>query len=215
MNISVRKILLAALLILLTNHVVLAEPYRHNATGLVFPDRLAMLEKKDEVTDYSAEDPGLGISLGYNGPGIIITVYLYTMGLENIPTDLQSPILQEQFRQAVNDIVQTAKAGYYVDLEKISEGEATWDATKVKSLQASFRFKRNDQDVLSQVHLLGYKNHFLKLRITYAKDFPKEVLEEFFKELASLLVSADQSQEVKLVKNSSLKLQQGMYTTTR
>ena len=68
----------------------LAEAYRHNETGIVFPDRVTILEKRAEVTSYEAKSPGLGVSVGYDGPGITVTVYVYTMGMKSIPTDLNS-----------------------------------------------------------------------------------------------------------------------------
>ena len=72
----------------------LAEAYRHNETGIVFPDRVTILEKRAEVTSYEAKYPGLGISVGYDGPGITVTVYVYTMGMKSIPTDLNSLVLK-------------------------------------------------------------------------------------------------------------------------
>lgn len=74
-----------------------AAAYRHGRTGIVFPDRVATLEKEARVTDFEAEFPGLGVSVGYNGPGITVTVYIYTQGLDVIPTDLESYILMDHF----------------------------------------------------------------------------------------------------------------------
>lgn len=188
MNNALRGIFLVAAMILLMSQAVLAEAYRHEATGIVFPEYIATLVREAQRTDFESENPGLGISFGYSDLGIKVTVYVYTMGLPTIPDDLGSSIVKAQFQQTVDDVIGAGKAGYYSNVKKIFEGETAWGnaGTKTRSLQASFTYNQNGQDCLSHVYLLGFKNHFVKVRLTYDKEVQesaektqKAFLEEF------------------------------------
>lgn len=170
-----------------------ADAYRHRPTGIVFPDRIATLEKETRVTDYEAEHPGLGVSIGYNGPGITVTIYVYTTGMKTIPTDLQSSILKDHFKQAASDIVRAGEMGHYSNVKKISDGEAVWApaGTGTTSFHASYSYTQRGRDRLSHLYLMGYQNHFLKVRFTYDKEaqeaaekIQKDFLEEFSRILA-------------------------------
>lgn len=110
-----------------------ADAYHHKPTGIVFPDRLATLEKGTRVTDYEAENPGFGVSIRYNSPGITVTIYLYTMGMKTIPSDPQSSILKNHFKQAESEIVRMEEMGYYSNVKKISDGVAAWDSSGTKT----------------------------------------------------------------------------------
>ena len=90
--------------------------YRHPATGLVFPETLVEMPMVS-LTDHD-KNPGLGVSIGYNAPGITATVYLYTLGLRSISGDLASPILKEHFNQVIQDIYKVEKLGYYKFVKK-------------------------------------------------------------------------------------------------
>ncbi len=166
--------------------------YHHRPTGIVFPNRLGRLHKATEVTDYELKSPGLGVSIIYGEPGIKVTIYLYTMGLSSIPNNLQSPILKEHFVEATGAIWQTQELGHYSNVTKLSEGEVAWDGTDTgaKSLHAAFSYTERGGECLSHIYLMGFQNHFLKVRFTYLKSNQKiaeEVQEQFFAELSRLL----------------------------
>ena len=102
------KILRFGLLFLLLACITLSaeaqtNSYRHPATGLVFPETLVEMPMVS-LTDHEKDNPGLGVSIGYNAPGITVTVYLYTLGLRSISGDPASPILKEHFNQVIQDI---------------------------------------------------------------------------------------------------------------
>ena len=153
---------------LFVNHGALAQAYQHAATGIVFPEQLATLEK-GRVTDYEKTHPGLGVAVGYNGPGITVTIYVYTMGMTSVPDDLQAATIRNHFKQVTGDIVRAEKRGYYSNVRKISVGEVSWGnaSTATRSLHASFSYIQNGKDRFSHLYLMGFKNHFLKVRFTY------------------------------------------------
>jgi len=95
--------------------------YRHPAIGLIFPDSVEGIIKGN-VKDYEGTNPGLGVSVAYDRPGITVTVYLYTLGLRSISSDLSSPILKNHFAQVMQDIYEMEKRGYYKFVKKTAEG---------------------------------------------------------------------------------------------
>lgn len=166
--------------------------YHHPPTGIVFPQRLATLQKAPEVTDYEMKSPGLGVSIGYGEPGIKVTIYLYTLGMDSIPDNLQSPILSKHFKDATEAILQIEEIGHYSNVKKLSEGAAQWDAsqTDTTSLHAVFSYTERGRECLSHLYLMGFRNHFLKVRFTYLKSYQKpaeEVQRQFLAELSRLL----------------------------
>lgn len=178
---------------LLTIQGAWAEAYRHSPTGIVFPDRVAMLEKAARVTDFEKEHPGLGVGIGYNGTGVTVTVYVYTMGIKTIPDDLHSSTLKDHFKQAASDIVRAGEMGHYSNVKKICDDNAAWDKAGggTTSLHASYSFTQRGRDRISHLYLMGYRNHFLKVRFTYDKEIQehaektqKDFLEEFSRILA-------------------------------
>ena len=178
------KILRFGLLFLLLACITLSaeaqtNSYRHPATGLVFPETLVEMPMVS-LTDHEKNNPGLGVSIGYNAPGITATVYLYTLGLRSISGDLASPILKEHFNQVIQDIYKVEKLGYYKFVKKTAEGITFLRADKTgpQALFASFSYVQNGVERLSKVYLLGHKQHFVKIRFTYDKSVQAQVEEK-------------------------------------
>ena len=170
----------------------LAMSYRHVATGINFPAFIATLVKKEKVFNFETKQPGYGVSLKYDGLGIKVTVYVYTMGFKNIPSNLTSSTLQDQFKQATGEILLSKKMGHYSKLKKLSEDEVNWGngEANIKSLHASYILTQEGKQLLSHLHLLGFKNHFLKIRYTYDSNVRKtaeKVQKDFLKELSDIL----------------------------
>jgi hypothetical protein len=172
------------------NLSALAAPYQHAATGVTFPERLGTLEK-GQVTDFEKDHPGLGVSVGYHGPGITVTLYIYTMGLEAVPEDLKSSTIRNHFNQVCADVMRAGERGLYANVSKISEDQVTWgDPSKTKSLHAWFTYLQNGRDRLSHLYLMGFKNHFFKVRFTYDKSegaTAEGLQKRFLRELAQIL----------------------------
>ncbi len=165
--------------------------YRHPATGLIFPDSVEGIAR-GAVTDFEGKNPGLGVSVAYDRPGITVTVYLYTLGLRSISGDLASPILKEHFNQVIQDIYKVEKLGYYKFVKKTAEGITFLRADKTgpQALFASFSYVQNGIERLSKVYLLGHKQHFVKIRFTYDKSVQAQVEEKltaFLNAMADML----------------------------
>jgi hypothetical protein len=153
---------------------------------------MATLIKEERVTDYEKGSPGLGIGVGYNGPGITVDVYVYTMGMKTISTNLKSPILKDHINKAVNDIVRAGEMGHYSNVKKISEEEVEWGATgaDARSLHVSLSYNQRGRERSSHLYLLGFRNHFIKVRFTYDKkiqETAEPLLKDFLREFSNIL----------------------------
>lgn len=171
-----------------------AEPYLHAATGIVFPDRVAGLERHHMVTDYETSTPGLGVSVAYNGPDIVVTVYLYTMGLSEVPADVNDPVFRGTFRSAADEIAKLNEYGYYSGLTTLFEGNVPLSnaGTGRQVLHGHYRyFKVQDGvDCQSHLYLTNYRNHFFKVRYTYdivAGEYGEITMKSFLKEFDHML----------------------------
>jgi hypothetical protein len=181
-----------ALALFWTAHDSAAEPYRHPATGLLFPDRFAAMEKAG-IRDFERENPGFGTSVSYNAPGITVTIYLYTAGLKSVPSNLASPVMRRHFAEVVGEVIGAGKrGGYYSNVKKISEEEVSLGAphAEPRALLATFSYVQSGRERLSKLYLMGYKNHFLKVRFTYDKSVrsgAEETHKQFLRELTTMI----------------------------
>jgi len=190
------KILRFALLFLLLACITLTADaqttqYRHPATGLIFPDSVEGIIRGN-ITDFEGKNPGLGVSVAYDRPGITVTVYLYTLGLRSISGDLASPALKNHFAQVMQDIYEVEKRGYYKFVNKTAEGITFFRADKTgpQALSASFSYVQNGVERLSRVYLLGHRQHFVKIRFTYDKSVQaqtEEKLTAFLNAMANMI----------------------------
>lgn len=190
------KILRFGLLFLLLACITLSADaqttqYRHPATGLIFPDSVEGIIRGN-VKDFEGTNPGLGVSVPYDRPGITATVYIYNLGLRSIPNDLSSPILKNHFAQVMQDIYEVEKRGYYKFVKKTAEGITFLRADKTgpQALSASFSYVQNGVERLSKVYLLGHKQHFVKIRFTYDKSVQvqtEEKLTAFLNAMADMI----------------------------
>jgi len=150
----------------------MAEPYWHAPTLLVFPDRLAGLEKK-EVHDFESSLPGLGVSVAYVASGMKVNLYLYTQGRKEIPANLGLPEIIDHFAQIVADVTRAVAAGAYESVQKTAEGKIPMDpmdppgAGQREALSAKFDIVQGGQALRSRLYLTVFKGHFLKIRVTY------------------------------------------------
>lgn len=186
-------ICLAVSLILLFFSVsAFAVPYRHSATGLVFPDRLASM-KKGEVRDFEKDNPGLGVSVGYDAPGIALTIFIYDYRIKEFPANPDDPAMKKHFDQVLSDVMKMGEQGKYeyLILENISD-EIVLGASKKgpRVLSASFSYVLNGEKSVSALYLVSYKKNFIKLRYTYnenVKAKAKVILRQLLYRLALML----------------------------
>ena len=127
--------------------------------------------KRGEIRPYP--EKAAGYSVAYNSDdGITVTVYVYDRGLKEIPNDLTSAVVKEQFKGAKDAIYEAMKLKYYESVKELKSDEGTLGKKDraPKTLTASFELGTKQGLVLSDIHVTVYENHFIKLRCTRPKD---------------------------------------------
>jgi hypothetical protein len=123
--------------------------------------------KPEELKVY--DKPGLGASLTYHKPGLIVTVYAYDLDQTGIAGGLEDPTVKKAFTMAVSDIKEATKQGYYSKLEELDNGTATFGTDR--TLRSRFRLTREkgpDAGVrfVSEIHVWGAAGNIIKLRVS-------------------------------------------------
>ncbi len=174
-----------------------SDPYLNPGTGMSFPDELPGMTKTS-VIDHEKKHPGFGTSVGYNGPRIAATIYVYTMGMTSVPDSIESPDFVSHFRQTAEEIFQAGRQGLWNNVKRTSE-EILFigppEASR-KALCDSFSYSRNNDELLSKLCLFAYKNHFVKIRFTYGRDI-KDQAEQIFAKLLEFLTNETKARQNK------------------
>lgn len=178
-----------SLLFFLAASIAAAEPYKNPATGLVFPETMAGMAKS-KVTVF--DSPELGVGVGYNAPGASMMVFIYNLGMKEIPADVSSPVFKGHLDQAIGDIYQAEKMGAIQNVRRLPGSDVTTMPGKPgrKALIAAFTFRMQGKDMNSKLYLTQYKNNWVKLRYSYDAamgDKGEEVFQKFLAELSAIL----------------------------
>lgn len=124
--------------------------------------------KKGEITRYPI--PELGYSINYDSEDAgRVTIYVYNMGLKEIPSDVNDTMLKNEIARVKNEVQTVGKMGYYTNLREVKDETITLGGStgKVKALKTVFSYNLQGKPVISEAYILGHKNHFIKIRATY------------------------------------------------
>jgi hypothetical protein len=168
------------------------QPAADNTPKLPFP-KVQGWENTD-LRPLPAESGG-GYSVGYNfaNPRIAVTIYVFNRGNPKIDDNLTSPAIQEEFASAKDAILEAARRGLYKDAKEEESGESTLGPEKSapKTLYARFHLTTKDgNQATSEIYVLPYQNHFIKLRVTRLGENQKALqppLDRLYAELAKML----------------------------
>jgi hypothetical protein len=173
------SVLLCCLLLPLT----LAAKEKPRAILESLPSSIAKCER-GEIDGF--DEPGLGQSIAYREKQLLITVYVYDLDHPRIASGIEDPIVQKAFVMAKSDIM-GAKGKIYSKVETISDGTIRHGESGT-TLSARYRIDRMEEakslpiQTFSEVHVLGARDHLVKLRITGALDSEarlKPIVDEF------------------------------------
>jgi hypothetical protein len=139
--------------------------YFHSDTGVLFPGTLGGFQLA-QIKDYETKDPGGGICLEYYySANAKVSIFLYTQGLSNIPSGIQSSTIKDEFQLVSAAVFELEKRGMYQNLEiLVPEEEITIGGHPF--LHEKFTYFSEGFLNMSHTYLTGYKNHFLKIRIS-------------------------------------------------
>jgi hypothetical protein len=115
------------------------------------------------------KDRSLGYSVGYSHEEISATVYVYNQNRAKIPAGPDSDTVKAEMLDAISAVEANKGNGAYRSINPIAEKIVPL-GTGV--LTPQFRWKQYHVELKSgpavtELFLTGYKDHFVKLRVTY------------------------------------------------
>jgi len=147
----------------------LAEPYRHQRTGLVFPDPVNTL-KLVRATDYEPLYAGLGTGISYRTDTMRADIFLYDLAQGPVPEGVSSEVVSKEFDNALQDIRALEAQGTYRNVSVVVRKETASVGDRLKFLHGLLTYEQNNIRLISHLYLTGHGGLFMKLRITYFKD---------------------------------------------
>jgi len=129
-------------------------------SGLRLPHQIGWLHY-ERMEDDEPEAPGLGCSAHYSVPGINASVYVYDKGRSDIPADLKSDVVLEEYRTAVRDVL-TVRRDKGAKL--VSQGFAGGGTGPAKFALAILELH---EPMMSAVMLASWNGYFVKGRVSW------------------------------------------------
>lgn len=170
-----------------------AEPfYADSEIGVAFPKQMGdfVAEKRNEYTG-----KGLGYDILYRSDsGATLNLYVFDAGLKDIKDGKSGKDLKVLFDQAVGDVRQVEKLGYYKNVKDFDVGEGFSETVMSEFLcrrltyQVSRDKTKPGREVVSYLFGMGYNRKMLKVRCTVSagRTIEKE-LNGFLESLLKLL----------------------------
>src|SRR5262245_10231932 len=153
--------------------------------GLTFPPAIADAQRFS-VREHEKENPGLGYSVGYRQPDAVATVYVYDLKQHDIPDDASSPAIRAQFAMASSDVFRIQQQGAYLDVKSKGEFSMADARGRTRLLCETFELRRADGKLESYLCLGGWRNKFVKFRMT-GVGFPQSEAQRFMQAWIDLL----------------------------
>lgn len=132
-----------------------------------FPEKLGPYTRGDKNT---YEQPGLGYSYPYRGKDGWATVYVFDMGLADIPDGIDSDIIRRSVQDAVDSVKIYEERGHYANVQIVplsGDFDILKDSFLMKKME--YQIVKEDgerQDVVSYIFCRGQDGEILKVRMT-------------------------------------------------
>lgn len=129
--------------------------------------------EKGAITTYPYAE--LGYSINYESEeGGRVTVYVYNGGRKTVPNNAKDSVIKGEIDKAKNEILTVEKMGRYKNVKELKDETIMLGGAngKIECQHKLFSMTAGRDDLLSEIFLFGYQNHFIKLRATrlYAKE---------------------------------------------
>lgn len=152
------------------------ESFTDDKLKLTFPPRLGHLTF---VEYYPEDDAGVGYSIRYqNSNHLKIDIYVFDKGQLTIPDGPASPQVAKELAASDFSIRHKESTKMYLDVEQLATGTfpENLGPTDVAYLFSRYQYRQAAQrgvsftgDLISETFVRGYRDHFLKIRVSYPK----------------------------------------------
>lgn len=139
--------------------------HAETVAGIDFPSAPAGFELRS-VIDNEKSNPGLGVTLFYNAPGVKASVFVYDDSQPSIPDGVAGAAVRDQFATAVGHVKQ-----FYPDAQSLAR-ETKVTIAGIPLLYTAFTYTEvqpgSRETAMSHLYLTAYKGSFIKVRVTYS-----------------------------------------------
>jgi len=160
------RLLLSCFITVLLGTATIAEDVKLPGPKIALPEVEGFTKGKTHVY----KEAEFGYSVSYVAPHIVITLYVYNMNQSEIPDGAKSEKVKDEMKRTVGEIEQSKKNGTYKSVKEIGAAEIV-SLGKGKDVPAALRrqflVERTEGEKFSDAFVTGYKDHFIKFRITY------------------------------------------------
>jgi hypothetical protein len=124
--------------------------------------------------------------VSYLGDGLVVTVFVYDLGLDKIPTGPNSDTIKAEMYESALALEANKASGRYKSIQPLDEKVIPFGSNKAAP---QLRRKRYEVEIakegpaVTELYVTGHKNHFIKIRATY----PSEDKEKHEKALTELI----------------------------
>lgn len=120
---------------------------------------------KTETRALPPEDHGFTVAYEHESV-LAVTLYQFTRGLNAIPDDVNSPLLNEEMQQAKNGIEQAVQLGYWQSAKETEFKIVKLGDSKQQALCSKYHLAVDDMVLASDIYIWAKKNTFFKIRCT-------------------------------------------------
>jgi hypothetical protein len=150
-----------------------ADTIKLEPTAVEFPRRIGPMYLQGEPHKY--DPPSLGVSYQFSGSGLSLTVYVYDVGLEDIPDGGDTVVTCKQFEQAKQDVLAAGYGNTVFVSQQLARLAPPADLPLAR--EAKFEFRRDGRATVSYLWLTAVSGHFVKLRFSVNEQLRDELPE--------------------------------------
>ena len=161
------------------------ESFSDEKLFLTFPAELGQLKFGGYE---SFEEPGMGYSIRYsNSDNMKVDIYVYDKGLLSIADGTTDPAVAKELASSNSTIRFFEEQGKYLDVKNLGEGvyPDESESDSVKYLFSRFQYRQTVRpgvtfagQRISETYIRGFRDHFVKVRVSYPESSEKQSIEE-------------------------------------
>lgn len=159
--------------------------YTDTQTQVKFPDMLGGLSYTNVI--HNQQNAGLGVSINYSNSEISAEISIYNLGLPKI----QEADMEKAFESSKQAIYTLDASSKYKNIEQLKNQPSHVTIGNTKFSYAMFTYlaagKISYDQVIAEIFLTQYKNHFLKVQVISSKESQQKSVDNFIRGLKSLL----------------------------
>lgn len=130
-----------------------------------------------------------GYTVGYNATGAAVTVYVFNRRMADIPDDPASEPVRAEMASAKDALRAAKRRGLYETVEEQEAGEKRLGGKDGRpALYARYRLGMEGQAAESEIYVLVYRDHFIKVRTTWPADvYGVDKIDSLYAALAKMM----------------------------